>query len=182
MEEIWKPIEGFEGRYEVSNLGRVRSLDRIIKRDNGHGVNDARVKGRILSQKLNHKGGYCVVNINDNGRELTKYVHRLVAQAFIPNPDGLPEVNHKDEDKQNNCVSNLEWCTPAYNSNYGTGHERMMLKTSKPIVAVDDSGNIVKEYPSVKAAIRDGANRGGIYACIKNPNRRHMGLHWKYKE
>ena len=117
MEEIWKPVIGYEGLYEVSNLGRVRSVDRLVKYSNGqihlH-------KGRILSPGLVHKLGYLQVALCNNGKIKHKMVYRLVAEAFLPNPDNLPQVNHKDENPFNNCVDNLEWCTIEYNINYGT--------------------------------------------------------------
>ena len=117
MEEIWKPVIGYEGLYEVSNLGRVRSVDRLVNYSNGqihlH-------KGRILSPGVTDKLGYLQVALCNNGKIKHKMVYRLVAEAFIPNPDNLPQVNHKDENAFNNCVDNLEWCTIEYNINYGT--------------------------------------------------------------
>ena len=114
MEE-WKNIIGYEGLYEVSNTGQVRSLDRYVKYSNG------RIhlhKGKVLSP-VKDKYGYLVVCLYCNEKQKIIKIHRLVAQAFIPNPNNLPEVNHKDEDKTNNSVDNLEWCTAKYNSNYG---------------------------------------------------------------
>lgn len=113
MEEIWKDIEGYEG-YQVSNLGRVRSF----KHKNV----------RILSTK--NRGGYRQVQLCKDSTKKLCYVHRLVAEAFIPNPDDLPQVNHKDENKANNFVNNLEWCTAKYNLSYGTGRLRAATKIS----------------------------------------------------
>ena len=106
--EIWKDIEGYEGLYQVSNKGRVKSF---------HG------KGRIMKPGT-HPLGYKVVPLTKDGETNTKQVHRLVAQAFIPNPENLPVINHKDENPSNNNVENLEWCTQKYNLNYGTCQER----------------------------------------------------------
>ena len=114
IEEIWKPIEGYEGLYEVSNTGQVRSLDRYVK--NGHSSYRLQ-KGRVLSP-TKHRYGYLFVILTCNGKHKMFLVHRLVAQAFILNPDNLPQVNHKDEDKSNNRVDNLEWCDHKYNMNY----------------------------------------------------------------
>ena len=121
MEEIWKPVKGFEGYYEVSNLGRVRSIDRVV-------VDTVRncerlLKGKVLIQKDNGNG-YKNVMFCKEHKIYNKYVHRLIAEAFLPNPDNLPQVNHKDEDKSNNRVDNLEWCTSFYNNEYGTRKKR----------------------------------------------------------
>ena len=122
IEEIWKPVVGYEGLYEVSNKGTVKSLDRFTKSGRGNG--NRFISGKILKSALNKKGYPSVVLCKD-GKMFTQRVHRLVAEAFIPNPDNLPVVNHKDEDKTNNCVDNLEWCTNKYNCNYGTSISRM---------------------------------------------------------
>ena len=116
IEEIWRPIEGYEGLYEVSNTGLIRSLDRFVGNRN-------RIKGKILSIRI-EKDGYCSVALSKDGKIKRYKIHRLVAQAFLQNPDNLPQVNHKDEDKLNNSVENLEWCTAKYNINYGTRQER----------------------------------------------------------
>ena len=114
--EEWRPVVGYEGLYEVSNIGRVRSLDRYVK---GKGKSYFLHKGRVLSPGMKPEG-YLVVRL----QRRTFYIHRLVTEAFIPNPDNLPEVNHKDEDKTNNRVENLEWCNHKYNMNYGTRNIR----------------------------------------------------------
>ena len=113
MEEIWKPVKGFEGYYEVSNLGMVRSIDRVV-------VDTVRNCERLL------KGKVLIQKDNGNGYKNVSFCkeHRLVAEAFIPNKDNLPQVNHKDEDKSNNRVDNLEWCTSFYNNEYGTRKKR----------------------------------------------------------
>ena len=117
IEEIWRPIEGYEGLYEVSSYGKVRSLDRYDSRNHFR-------KGKVLSLVKN-KEGYLQVNLCCNGKNKMFLVHRLSAQAFIPNPDNLPQVNHKDEDKTNNSVDNLEWCDCSYNNNYGTRKDKV---------------------------------------------------------
>ena len=114
MIEEWRPVVGYEGLYEVSNTGQVRSLDRFYYRLH---------KGKVLSPTKD-RYGYLTVTLNCNGKSKTIKIHRLVAQAFLPNPDNLPQVNHKDEDKTNNNVTNLEWCTAKYNVNFGTRQER----------------------------------------------------------
>lgn len=109
MIEIWKDIPGYEGKYQVSNTGEIRSLK--------FG------KIKILKQYTD-KCGYNVLTLSENGKRKNHFVHRLVAMTFIPNPNNLPQVNHKDENKANNCVDNLEWCSRKYNMNYGTRNER----------------------------------------------------------
>ena len=121
MIEEWRPVVGYEGLYEVSSYGRVRSLDRYVEYSNGR---IHLYKGKVLSL-LKGKYGYIQVSVYYKRKMYKKYVHRLVAQAFIPNPDNLPMVNHKDEDKSNCMVDNLEWCDAKYNSTYGTARERM---------------------------------------------------------
>ena len=120
MIEEWRPIEGYEGLYEVSNTGQVRSLDRYVKTCyEAYKLH----KGKILSPAKD-KNGYLKVHLCCNGKHNIIRVHRLVALTFLPNPDNLPEVNHKDEVKTNNNVDNLEWCDRKYNNNYGTKIER----------------------------------------------------------
>ena len=119
-EEIWRPIEGYEGLYEVSSYGRVKSVDRYVKsKSNSYRL----IKGKVLSGSIT-KYGYVRCNIKVNGVLKGYFVHRLVAEAFIPNPDNLPQVNHKNEVKSDNCVDNLEWCDAKYNLNYGTARIR----------------------------------------------------------
>lgn len=120
MIEEWRKIVGYEGLYEVSSLGRVRSLDRYVKTCyEAYKLQ----KGKILNPGKN-TNGYLQVVLHCNGKYKKCLVHRLVSQAFLPNPDNLPEVNHKDEDKTNNRVENLEWCTAKYNLSYGTRNIR----------------------------------------------------------
>ena len=121
MEEIWRPVNGFEGYYEVSNLGRVRSIDRVVVDKNGR---KQFKKGTILKYRADRQG-YNVIALSVNRHYTNKCVHTLVAETFIPNPDNLPQVNHKDEVKSNNCVDNLEWCTAKYNANYGNRNKKV---------------------------------------------------------
>lgn len=116
-EEIWKPVVGYEGLYEVSSYGRVRSLDRYDRMNRF-------CEGRILKLCANRLG-YLKAGLCSNDKKKQYLVHRLVAEAFIPNPNNLPIINHKDENPSNNNVDNLEWCTAKYNSNYGTRNDRI---------------------------------------------------------
>ena len=171
MEEIWKPI-GYEG-YEVSNLGRVKSY----KYD--------KINGKIMKPYKNTKG-YLQIDLQLDGRKRENRVHlsvhRLVAIAFIPNPDNLPQVNHKDEDKTNNCVDNLEWCTNDYNAHYGAHIERVAEKTRMPIYSVDKQGNI-EHFSGVREADRivSGKEYGisaPISMCLNGKRKTAYGRQW----
>lgn len=178
MVETWKAIEGYEGLYEVSNLGRVKSLSRL------------RVKEHLLSQFKNHEG-YKRVNLWKNNSSKKYSVHRLVAEAFIPNPESKPQVNHIDENKQNNSVENLEWVTAIENHNHGTLNARISKsltnnpRKSKSVSAFDDEGNLICTYPSIYEASRQmGVCASSITSCIKGRNRmKHCcGFAWKFSE
>ena len=156
MTEIWRDIEGFEGKYQVSNQGRVRSMWRTNQYKSHIGI------PKILKPS-EHRQGYLFVYLT-NGRKRTKhYVHRLVAEAFIPNPDNLPQVNHKSEVKTENFVENLEWCDGKYNSNYGTRVQRWKPQVEKPIIQTTIDGKFVRRFMSAKEAEREcGYNSGYI--------------------
>lgn len=147
MIEEWRPIEGYEELYEVSSYGRVRSLDRYVVDSLGH---RKFYKSKVLSPAKD-TDGYLKVGLSYNGKCKKCLVHRLAAQAFIPNLDNLPEVNHKDEDKTNNRVDNLEWCTTKYNVNYGTARTRSIkTKVKKGYVNEENVGLSKEEYNKKK--------------------------------
>lgn len=129
--EYWKPIPGYEGLYEISSYGRVKSLAR--RTNNQYGKTD-----HILSPGWTHnKQSYLFISLCKDGKRKNYLVHRLVAEAFIPNPGNLPQVNHKDQNRQNNCVDNLEWCDSSYNINYGDRNEKVAKKMSKKVYQYD---------------------------------------------
>lgn len=169
--EIWKPVRNYEGLYEVSNLGRVKSLN--YKRTG---------KERIL--KAGKSGnGYLQVNLYKDGNREQPLVHRLVATAFLDNADNLPEVNHKDEDKTNNCVENLEYCSRLYNMNYGTGSKRSAEKRSKPVFSVDKKSGLIMWWESAKEAERcTGINNGNIINCCQGRQKSAGGHIWFYAD
>ena len=132
MSEIWRDIAGYEGLYQVSNMGRVRSIDHIVKTKTGK---DMFVKG-MMKKPTTYKGGYQYVNLQHRKKKKMFQVHRLVAAAFIPNPDNKPEVNHIDAVKDNNCVSNLEWVTGEENNKHAI--DNGLIKTTGTFVMMDD--------------------------------------------
>lgn len=123
VEVVRKPVRGYENHYVVDQFGRVYGIDRTTTvLDNGR-IYEKPISGKQMKQSL-HTKGYKTVTLTKDGKSKTVFVHRIVAEAFIDNPDNLPMVNHKDEDKTNNFVENLEWCTASYNRTYGKGAEK----------------------------------------------------------
>lgn len=175
MVEEFRPIEGYEGLYEVSNLGRVRSVDRWVNINGGKKF----IKGGVLKPRPN-KNGYLMVGLYKEGKVKRCYIHRLVAQAFIPNPENLPCVNHKDENPSNPVETNLEWCTQAYNINFGTHTERMIEKKSKKVQAFNKKGELVFEFPSTQEAERNGFDHSNISHCCLGKQKSAYGYVWKY--
>jgi hypothetical protein len=123
VEVVRRPIKGYEGYYEVDPFGRVYSVDRVISIDDNGRTYNKPLKGKQMKQAM-HTKGYKIVSLTKDSKTKTMFVHRLVAEAFVNNPDNLPFVNHKDEDKTNNFADNLEWCTNEYNLNYSTARKR----------------------------------------------------------
>lgn len=153
MQEIWKDIKNYEGLYQVSNLGRIKSLDRLD-------IYGRRVHGRILKPGKDHQG-YLGIGLCKEGIRKSKRIHRLVAETFIPNPNKYLEVNHKDEDKENNAINNLEWCDRKYNGNYGTIKERIGNSNRGKNAGSKNHNarkvrciNTGEEFPTVVAAAR----------------------------
>lgn len=179
-EEIWRPIKDYDGLYEVSNLGRVRSVERIETLSDGR---KHLHKGKIL-KPAKGTGGYLICKLYKNSKHKTITVHRLVAKAFIPNPDNLPQVNHRDENKRNNCVSNLEWCSCKYNINYGTGIQRSTEKRSKSVLQLDiNTGRVIYEYPSLMEVVRKlNISQSRISDCCRGKRKTAYGYKWKYKK
>ena len=180
--EIWKDILGYEGLYQVSNFGRVKSLERLIKYTENKIVLR---KCRIIKTHTN-KCGYVYVVLHKDGNKKNYLVHRLVAEVFISNPDNLPQVNHKDENKLNNSVENLEWCDAKYNVNYGTCIERRSKKRGRSVdvfkndifIETITSANLcAKKYKTTQSIIYRCCNKG--YFCKKRQKWVNVS---KYKE
>lgn len=128
--EIWRAVVGYEGLYEVSNLGRVRSLERVVARSYHSSI---LCKSKIMKQRLDAHGYYKISLSDEKHNHKSFFVHRIVASAFIPNPNNYPIINHKDQNPKNNYVCNLEWCTQKYNCNWADRNERLAAHFEKPI-------------------------------------------------
>ena len=174
--EVWRDVVGYEDLYEVSNMGRVRSKPRRLLVHRGRDTYWIDVGGKVVSgQERRH--GYLSVCLygrpSRNGRFTQKSIHRLVAEAFLQNPNNYTEVNHKDENKKNNCVDNLEWCNHCYNSNFGTRNARLGAtntnnpKTSKAVAQYTMDGELVAVYPSLGEVKRHGYWHGNVLKCIQ---------------
>lgn len=175
--EIWKDVKGFEGLYQVSNLGRIKSLDRIIVDKKGF---SRKIKGAIRKQTITN-GGYKEVILYSGDNQKTALVHRLVGEAFIPNVSNLPQINHKDENKGNNTVDNLEWCTNDYNHNYGTAKYRIAEKNKKKVYQYSLDGKLVKIWDSVTDA-QQFYNNTHISDCARGVRKKCVNFKWSYDE
>ena len=188
MNEIWKAVEGYEGIYEVSNLGRVRSLDRYVPalcNRNGEIRNYLR-RGKVLKQRKVF-GGYMVVSftVSETGTHENRFVHRLVAQAFVPGYREDLDVNHKDEDKTNNRADNLEWVTRQENVNYGTGKWRRHKYNARKVQQLTMDGKPVATFPTIAEAARQtGIDQSNIGCCLRGKRGQYQagGYRWKYLE
>ena len=169
--EYWKPVVGFEGLYEVSNWGKVKSLNY-----NHTG------KEKILKPKTD-RYGYLRVCLHKSSKRYYKTIHRLVAEAFLPNDDLFKtDINHKDENKENNHVDNLEWCNAQYNNNYGTRIERAVKLYSKAVLQYSFDGTLIKEWQSsfqVKQQL--GFDNSAIAKCCNGKFKQMYGFIWRYK-
>lgn len=164
---IWKDIDNFPG-YQISSLGRVKSL-------NYHNTN----KENIL--KPDTSGRYARITLSKNGRIERFMIHRLVAEAFLENPENLPVVNHKDENSFNNCVDNLEWCTVQYNNSYGSKVERMRQKLNIPVVQLTLDGELIKQFASItEAANETDYCKSDICRNCKDKSKTCHGFKFKY--
>lgn len=173
MEEVWKSVPGYEGIYEVSDQGRVKSLAR--ETNNQYGKTD------IIMSPGWSPNGYYFVTLCKNGVHKNARIHRLVAEAFIPNPGGLPQVNHKDCDRSNNKAENLEWCTAEYNINYADRNKKAGVKSAIPVFQYTKCGEFVKRYDSaVQAEKETGIASQNISKCRAGKLPSAGGFVWKY--
>ena len=172
MNEIWKDIKGYEGFYQVSNLGRVKSLSRAVK----VGIKnvDYATKSEKILKPYKNCNGYFLVKLCLNKNDKQYQVHRLVAEAFIDNPNNLSQVNHKDKIKTNNRVDNLEWCTNEYNSRYSSAIH---------IMQYDLNDNFIKEWDCMNEASKKlNIHQSSISLCCVGKRNKAGGFKWEYKK
>lgn len=162
--EIWKDVPGFPG-YQVSNAGRVKSFRSGV---------------RVLKQ-CNDGFGYPKVRFWGNGKGVTMHVHKIVALAFVPNPDGLPQINHKNEIKTDNRPDNLEWCDSKYNNNYGLRTRKASVSLSKPVKQLSRDGVLIRIFYGIHEAGREtNIDYRNIYRVLAGQRKTAGGYKWEY--
>ena len=177
MSEIWKDIQGYEGLYMVSCYGRIKSVERYVSI---YKCNKRKVKPRIIKQSKDTKG-YKTVTLQKDGKCHRRRVHRLVAQAFLENPDNLECVNHKNGNKEDNRLGNLEWCT--YSENIIHAYKNKLNNRARPVECLLD-GKVIKRYESARDAEKDGFSNQLIAHCCnkKYRHKKHGGYEWRYAD
>lgn len=176
-EEVWKDVKGYEGYYQISDLGRVKSLERTsVFERNGKKVY-RKHKEKILKASKDGRG-YPKVDLFKDGKGTGISVHRLVALSFITNPKRLPQINHKDENKANNKATNLEWCTANYNLSYNNLRKRGRKKIEKPVIGKNIKDGTILKFPSIKKAERAG--HYNVSNVLSGRHRQAKGYIWKY--
>lgn len=177
MIEEWQDIEGYEGLYQVSSMGRVKSLKRKAHHWRG---GELTIKERIL-KPITDSFGYRIVNLHTGGKQKTHKVHRLVCQAFHENPENKPHVNHINEIKTDNRACNLEWATAKENNNHGTHNERVAKARSKQVGQYTLDGELIKVWPSVREVQRRmGFEQGYVSATARGEHKQAYDFIWKY--
>ena len=174
--EEWRDVVGYEGLYQVSDQGRVKSLERKVPKWDG----ERTVKERILKPAPT-KYGYLQLNLYAGGKQKALTVHRLVCEAFHENPDNKQEVNHINENKTDNRACNLEWCTRTENCNHGSRNERVAKAQSKPVAQYAQDGELIKVWPSTMEVGRQtGFSQGYISLAANGKHKQACGFIWKY--
>lgn len=170
MEEIWKSISGYDDIYQISSFGRIRS--KCGKADGQYVIRKNRISGK----------GYPSITLHHQGERKYFFIHRLVAEAFIPNPKELPQINHKDGNKRNNCVENLEWCTNSENMNHC--YENRLTKRARPVLQFDKDGTFIKRWDSSAEISRfyNVKNNGYISDVCNGKRKTAYGYVWKFAD
>lgn len=174
--EVWKDIQGYEGYYQVSNMGRVRSCDREIVFKDGR---RRFYKGKLI-RPVKTNSGYWQIRMKINEHVKREYVHRLVAKAFIPNPNKFPEINHKDENRLNNRTDNLEWIEHVENLNYGNRTKKFAISRGKKVGQFTKDGKLLHTYYSTREAGRRGYEQTSVSKCAIGKLKTYKGYVWKY--
>ena len=175
--EVWRDVKGYEGLYQVSSDGRVKSLERKFIDKIGR---ERYVKECILKSAID-RYGYPLVSLYAGGKQKMHTVHRLVCEAFHENPDNKPQVNHINEIKTDNRASNLEWATARENSNFGTRNERVAKARSKLVGQYAQDGELIKVWPSTMEVERQaGFSNGNISQAANGKYKHAYGFIWKY--
>ena len=176
MHEEWKDINGYEGLYQISNTGKVKSIGRHKKQ----GARPIEWQDDMIIKQRKNRCGYFYLILHKDGEKKTKTIHSLVGEAFIENPEAFPQINHKDENKENNHSSNLEWCSASYNVNYGTRNERSKKTQQKPVAQLNLDGTLIKVWDGVSEAARGlGIYTGNISSCCKGRLHKTGGYRWE---
>lgn len=175
---MWADVIGFEGLYQVSDRGEIKSVER--SKPNNKGFQSVNERIRVLTPD---RYGYLKVCLSKNGKHYVKSVHRLVAEAFIPNPNNLPVINHINENKQDNRVENLEWCTVQYNTMYGSARIRTAMSQGRSVEQLDDNGDVIDEFYSMNLASRStGIPQPNIHKACNGKRHTAGGYKWRYKD
>lgn len=179
MEEVWKDIPNYEGLYQASTLGRIKSLKRTAKKE----YKGNRIVKEIIMEGTANQDGYLKVHFKNKERGIDKglFIHRLIAETFIPNPDKLPQVNHKDGNKKNNNINNLEWCTNLYNQQHAWANclHKPTKKEGKKVNQYNLNGELIKSYKSITEASRETKiNLSNICMAAKKERKTAGGYIW----
>lgn len=185
--EEWQDIQGYEGLYQVSNYGRVKSLGRISKRKSRWGGQYTVVMKEKIKTPFKNNKGYYMIHLNNNGKESNLLIHRLVGKAFIPNPYNNPEIDHKNENKNDNKINNLTWCTRLYNNTKGVqskdGRRNSSRFRMRPVRQYDLQGNLLNIYEGIRIAEeKTSIDNRNIVKCCKGKEKTAGGFIWRYDD
>lgn len=176
MREVWKDIKGYEGLYQISNYGRVKSFNCEV---NCYPNAKRIIKGRIRKAPID-KDGYYRIGLSKDHKQKHYYVHRLVAEAFLPNPNNYKSINHKDENKKNNRADNLEWCTIRYNNLYNNKIDKLTKSKYKKVIQYDVDMQLIAVYESIKQASSETGIKRAVIARACRGIKTKCGYNWRF--